>query len=130
MGGCDVQWFEPYWDELAGRKHRKRGPRYIKQWDRSLIVAFTADGRESIYNPELTLDQIERLEMSTVQGDAGGELILQICHVRKFWRRLAEDIGASQGKKTNYVLVQYNNNGSVHGYPVTESYLRQRGAQL
>jgi hypothetical protein len=63
-------------------------------------------------------------------GAAEGELPINVCHVRRFYRRFKDEIGASAGVKTNFILVQYASNGDVHGYPVTESYLKQQGASL
>ena len=44
-----------------------------------------------------------------------------------FYKCLDVEIGASDGLKTNYILVQYNSTGSVHGYPATADYLRGLG---
>ncbi len=39
-------------------------------------------------------------------------------------------LGASEGEFTRFIIVQYEKNGSVHGYPITENRLRQKGAKL
>ncbi len=36
----------------------------------------------------------------------------------------------SEGEKTEYIMVQYDQDGTVHGYPVTVNYLRSRGAAI
>jgi hypothetical protein len=69
------------------------------------------------------------MEMGCVQGD-GIELPRAAPHFRRFYRQLPTEIGASEGKKTDYIMVQYNCDGAVHGYPVTAAYLRSKGAAI
>ena len=124
------QWAPPRWNAVAGRKHRRYGPRQRKLWDRSLIVAQTAEkGEPSIYDPHLEEAEIRRMEMSCVEGE-GVELPCAIAHVRRFYRAFDRCIGASEGQRTNYIFVQWNSEGSVHGYPVTKRYLKSKGAAL
>ena len=52
------------------------------------------------------------------------------CDVRLYFRKFNDIIGASSGKKTNYILVVHEASGDVHGYPVTEKYLLDLGVQL
>jgi hypothetical protein len=127
----------PVWNELAGRRHRRRGPRCAKLWERSILAAQTGDPEQpSVYDPNLTDDEISRLEMACVPGhaawgrEAGIELPQRIPHLRMFYSHLDRVVGASEGKKTDYVLVKYNNDGSVHGYPVTARYLKSKGAVI
>ena len=134
---CNVTWSAPFWDELYSRKHRKPSKRSRQMWDRSILAASTqGEGEDAVYDPNLTARDIEQIEMDCVRnalsalGRAPGELRLDICHVRRFYVRLGNIIGASEGIKTDYILVQYENNGSVHGRPVTAAYLRSRGAPL
>ena len=125
-----AQWAPPRWNAVAGRKHRRCGPGQRKLWDRSLIVAQTAErGEPSIYDPNLTEDAIREMEMSCVTGQ-GMELPRRSPHLRRFYRQFDFCVGASQGKRTNYIHVQWNQEGSVHGYPVTREYLKSRGADL
>jgi hypothetical protein len=128
---CEVKWAVPYWDDPASRKHRKPSPRSKRNWDRSILAASTVGDSAAVYDPNLTRGDIQRMEMEcvTVKGVAQ-ELPCSICHVRRFYRRFDSEIGACWGSKTKYILVQYNNNGSVHGYPASEAYLRDKGAQL
>jgi hypothetical protein len=44
---------------------------------------------------------------------------------RHFWRAMAEDVGACKGERTRYIYVLYGLSGAVHGYPVTEAWLRR-----
>jgi len=104
-------------------------------WERSTLAASTASGNDSVYNPNLTRNDIEAIEMECVRRAiavpaAHNELQLTICHVRRFYVKLGNLIGASEGIKTDYILVQYENDGSVHGWPVTEKYLKLQGVVL
>lgn len=129
---CNVTFVAARWNELAGRKHRVNGSVAERKWDRSLLKGETANGEDSLYNPYLNQGDIELWEMECATDDTkrGGELDTGKCHFRRFYRRLPNEIGASQGEKTSYILVQYNSDGAVHGYPVTEGYLRSKGATL
>jgi len=132
---CDVEWQQPVWNETASRKHRKAGPRSRKLWERSILAATTAGGEPAIYDPNLTRDQISEMEMECVRVRPNGttlgiELPQILCHVRTFYQNFDIEIGACDGTKTTYMFVQQNHDGSVHGYPVTESHLRDRGANL
>lgn len=118
----------PHWEAL--RKHRRVGPRAQKMWERSILAAQTEGKDEpSIYDPGLSDAQIRDMEMGCVQG-AGVELPQRACNFRRFYRRFAGYIGASEGKKTEYIMVQYDQSGAVHGYPVTVGYLESKGAVI
>jgi hypothetical protein len=98
-----------------------------KAW--SEIVASTGKrGGKAKYgpHPRVTEDKIQEIEMSTVSGQ-GTELSRPKDHVRAFWRKLDEIIGASKGQETRYVYVEYHLNGAVHGYPITEDELKAKG---
>lgn len=127
-----VAWARPYWNRAAGRKHRVGGSRARRLWERSVIVASTAGkGEPSIYDPNLLDADIERMEMGCINEERQGtELPQTIPHVRRFYRRMDRVIGGSEGEPTEFILVQWNNEGSVHGYPVTRRYLIERGAAL
>jgi hypothetical protein len=127
----------PVWNELAGRRHRRRGPRQLKMWDRSILTAQTGTpDQPSLYDPNLTDQQISLLEMACVPGsnawqsNVAIELPRTLPHVRMFYRRHDQIVGASNGKRTEYIIVKYNSDGSVHGYPVTSDYLKSKGADL
>ncbi len=118
----------PQWVRMP--KHRKTGPRAEKMWERSILAAQTEEhGQPSIYDPGLTDDAIREMEMGCVRG-GGTELPRRVYNVRRFYRHFPQYIGASEGKKTEYIMVQYEQDGSVHGYPVTVGYLRSRGAVI
>jgi hypothetical protein len=121
---ADAQFRAPVWSEVASRKHRRSGPTWRQKWADSELARWTTHN-DSVYSPYLTRDTIERIEMETVQGQ-GVEINVAAPHFRRFYRRFDGMIGASEGKKTQYILVQWNRDGTVHGYPVTERYLRQQ----
>jgi hypothetical protein len=88
--------------------------------------------RKSIYDPHLTIDQIRDLECDCVNDGLNGlrEIPSGVCNLRRFFRKFDIDIGVSNGVRTQYVLVKYQHNGDVHGFPVTEQYLIDIGATL
>lgn len=101
----------------------------------NLLVDDTVGRRKkSLYNPYLSRNEIRLMELACIKiakSDLNeGELPINVCHVRRFYKRFADPIGASEGAKTNFILVQYSYTGEVHGYPVTEDYLRRQGANL
>ena len=125
----NVEFSPPVWNEAGGRKHRRTGIRCKKLWDRSLLVAVTAQPNEpAVYDPNLTMHEIREMEMDCVLRGMGMALPQRVPHVRRFYRVFDRAIGASNGEKTECILVQYNSDGAVHGYPVTREYLRKRGA--
>jgi hypothetical protein len=123
-----VPFAHPEWARY--RKHRKCGPRFEKLWDRSVLAAQTGMSEEpSVYDPRLTDAEISEMEMKCVTGE-GVELPSNSADIRRFYRRLDKIIGASSGRQTDYIMVQYSRDGSVHGYPVLAEYLRSRGAVI
>jgi hypothetical protein len=46
--------------------------------------------------------------------------------VRFYWRYLGIEIGASKGSPTEYVYVNYAQEGGVHGFPITLNELRRK----
>ena len=130
----EVQFTPPWWDETASRKHRRTGARSEQMWDSSILTSQTKDA-PAAYDPGIQQGEIRLMEMECVaQGIAGApgiiELPRKLPHVRKFCRALDRIIGASDGKKTNRILVVYEQIGSVHGYPVTLEYLKSKGAKV
>jgi hypothetical protein len=88
-------------------------------WERSTLAALTGGPSEpSIYDPRLTDDDIREMEMGSIQEDVGVGLPQHASNYRRFYRRFERDIGASEGKKTDCIMIQYDQGGSVHGYPV------------
>jgi len=128
---CNIQYQPAKWNRIASLKHHRRGLRVEKMWDRSILAVLTANG-DSLYDPHLTPQEIEKFEMECVTAvdKRDGELETGLPHVRRFYRKFDCNIGASEGRKTPYILVQYNNDGSVHGYPVTKEYLKSKGALI
>ena len=126
MQVADVEWQTPRWVDTL-KKHRRCGPGAREKWERSDLVAETLSrGRHSLYSPYLSSDEIREMEMLCLQN--GTQLPGSRHNVRTYWFRSPDLVGASSGEKTNYIFVQYNISGEVHGYPVTAAYLRQKGA--
>jgi hypothetical protein len=44
-------------------------------------------------------------------------------HVRRFYREYSFVVGASDGEETHYVYVEWSQDGSVHGRPITRTEL-------
>ena len=128
---CKYPFDDPVWSELASSRHRDKRQLAKKKWGRSLLAAETFK-RKSKYDPHLEQDEIRRFEMACVLDEASrdGELLPTECNVRKFYRRFQSFIGASNGQKTEYIMVIYQANGTVHGFPVTKQYLRDLGVNL
>lgn len=127
-----VDFAQPRWVLTASRKHQRNGPRQRKLWDRGLIVEQTrGQGEPSIYDPNLSENVIREMDMSCVQGQ-GIEIRGRLSHphIRRFYRRFDHCIGASMGQRTSYIYVEWKDEGSVHGYPITEEELRLKGADL
>lgn len=123
---CNVEWNEPKWDQIGHRKHRKSNP---KHWERSLTTAMTGDGDETAqFDPAITDQQIQKLEMDCVAGVEGaGTLIRDRCKKRTYYIQMNQEIGASAGKKTNFIFVEYVSSGFVHGRPITWDELKKKG---
>lgn len=128
---CRIPWSQPTWNEVASARHRDKRQAAISEWGRSLYAANTFK-RKSKYDPNLTRHDIQRIEMECVRDARlrNGELPPTICGVRRYYRWFRDFIGASDGTKTNYIVVIHEATGDVHGFPVTEKYLKENGAQL
>jgi hypothetical protein len=116
-------WADPIWDSVTYRNHLKATAR---EWERSIARARTGvPGEKSQYDPNLTTAQIERMEMDCVSGHAG-TFIRESGHLRMYWRKMPDTIGASSNQFTDYLYVQWHCGGSVHGYPLTKKELNSR----
>ena len=49
--------------------------------------------------------------------------------VRYYWRHVGFEVGASKGKSTEYVYVNYAQEGGVHGFPINLDELRKKGVK-
>jgi hypothetical protein len=128
---CEFTWAAPFWDDRASRKHRRPSKDSRRNWNRSILALGTIGAEPAVYNPHLSRDEIRRVEMECVMVEGvAQELPRSICHIRRFYRRFEAEVGACEGAKTKYIFVQYGNNGSVHGYPASEAYLRKKGAPI
>jgi hypothetical protein len=76
---------------------------------------------------------IARFEMETITGQGHEILPHPKPNVRMFWREFAHlgfAVGASEGQETNFIYVEYNSSGPVHGRPMTPKMLTLKGATL
>lgn len=91
------------------------------------MVAETGErGHKGYYHQKLVGQrQIEALEMRCLSD---GRFLYERGPVRYYWFDYGEIIGASKGEQTTYVLIEYHQNGNVHGHPVTWQELRDKGA--
>jgi hypothetical protein len=86
------------------------------------------------FDPNLTDADLERLQLECVRSgmelaaanEQAGLILFDRCHVRGFYRRFTNVIGASGGEFTYLMYVEYHNSGNVHGRPIIESELDQK----
>jgi hypothetical protein len=74
------------------------------------------------------------MEMDVVAGqherDRGEEIIAKRTSKRKiYWKQMDHIVGASNGRETSYIYVEYGSMGNVHGRPITKEELRKKGAK-
>ncbi len=115
----------PRWLPKGERKHIPE-----RKWTLAKVMDLSTgrDG-DAWYDPRLSLMEIENIEMGTVRD------VFEIPekrkpHQRVYCRRAGREIGVSKGKTTEYVYVFYNQEGGVHGLPITLQELRNKGATL
>jgi len=85
-----------------------------------------------MYHPKMTRSMIEQVEMDCVSGNGHEILPHPKPNVRMFWMEvlnLSFPVGASDGQETNYIYVEYNSSGPVHGRPMTLEQLKFKGAK-
>jgi hypothetical protein len=90
-------------------------------------------GREGNSVYRLSPAEIQQIELDVVRrpGIAGFEIFPRKAdHERHFWSRSGGYIGACKGERTEFIYVIYHLDGTVHGYPITEALLRQKGVEL
>ena len=112
----------PRW---LGKGERKHIPESHWLWE-TIIERTAGRDADALYHPGLAYSEIERIEMETVREghEVKGK---RKVHVRYYWRFMGYIIGASKGKATEYVYVNYASEGAVHGYPITLDGLREKG---
>ena len=115
------------------RDYDKHHPLYSENWND--VVRGTAGEGAARYHPSLTLAEIERMEIDVIAGanqqDQGQE-IPDKCTLTKrvYWKCMNRIVGASRGKQTEYIFVEYAQSGDVHGRPIDEPQLKRKGAKL
>jgi hypothetical protein len=105
------------WDSVAYQKHIRRVSK--RKWDRSIAKAETAvPSSSSQYNPHLSEQQIECLEMRCARGEIGFR-VSQSERTETFFARvdIGTHVGVSGGEHTDYLFV-VKQGSMVHGYPI------------
>lgn len=130
MSSGEPSFRPPWW----ARDYDKHHPLYAEE--RTGVVNGTgAEEGVARYHPDLSVAEIERIEMGVVAGpdeaDRGEEIVGKRRPTKRiYWKKMRRIMGASQGKETQYIYVEYGNLGNVHGRPITPSELRAKGAKL
>jgi hypothetical protein len=117
-----LPWQEPYW----ASDRPKHWPPKEDLWP-TIITETGSKGSPARYSPELTVADIERIEMECVEG-VGVEFDSPRPHVRHFFREIDFEVGASNGRLVRFVYVEYHQSGAVHGGPISIEELRKKGA--
>lgn len=112
----------PRWLPKGERKHI---PERNWTWEALLEKSRGREG-DAWYHPRLSVEEIERIEMGALQDSLE---IKQKPHQRVYLRTMDEIIGASKGKATNLVCVTYNQEGGVHGFPITLDEVKRKTAR-
>lgn len=127
MPSTETPWQPPRWES----RYKKHHPLFHEDWKITVQNTRGRDGNAR-YSPHLSLEDIERIEMETVDPRLclGREILPPPKRCEKvYWRRLPFVVGASKGETTNFIYVIHHQSGSVHGYPITERELRAAGAR-
>ena len=122
-----ITWNPPQWSD-HGEKHF---PELSVSWDR--VVKGTGEGKQiAKYHSRLSKQQIQSMELKAITNNQR-EIPQTKPNTRAFWDKVSDEefpIGASSGRETAYIYVEYNSSGPVHGRPITEAQLRQKGVTL
>ena len=113
-------WRDPVWSGCEKHRPIANGPRW------PLVRAGTNQGNKiAKYHEDMTLDEIEELEMSFVHPN---HLINERRGVRYYFGFSSEGsiVGASYGEDTSFIVIQRHQAGHVHGYPETRQRLIDR----
>lgn len=118
MAPTDDEWPDPDWQYV--HKHHSL-PK--ESW--AEVIASTR-GKDDNSRYKIGQLDVQRIELEAVTGHGIEILPRKGTHERHFWRRMAHDIGANKGHRTRYLYVIYHySGGAVHGYPVTEAWLKK-----
>lgn len=122
----DSEWGPPRWWYIS--RHHSRAN---ETWEQLLNQSRGREGN-GIYR--INRDEVRQAELETIGNlnqsvaPLGHEIRpRKASHERHFWREFVVDIGASKGERTRYIYVLYHLSGAVHGYPITETLLREKG---
>jgi hypothetical protein len=120
---------QPWWASDYTKHHP---PRPSESWDDVVRETGRHEGIAR-YHPDLSLVEIERMEIDTVTEamGLGHEIESKRKHNKRvYWRRMDRIIGASNGQETQYLYVEYGITGNVHGRPMTVEQLKSKGARV
>ena len=111
------------WDSVSYGKHIKVTTR---AWDRSFARSGTEPrGAAAQYNPRISRDKIKAIELGCARGEIGKPLDVH-SNSGTFYYTHDEYIGVSKGEFTLHIIVYRQSNGSVHGYPIPTSELKNK----
>jgi hypothetical protein len=117
-----IPWAEPRWITY-NYKHRVT---QAAPWKK--VVPQTAQrGNPAKYCLDITDADQEEIELRCLRE---GTLIAEEGSLRMYYMNAGRIIGASAGGETEFVYVEYNRLGDVHGRPITRQDLQRLGVQL
>jgi len=100
-----------------------------KVWPETGKIGDDGTLNPALYSPALKIDKIKEIELATVERCF--EFPSPKSNVLYFCRDVGMEVGASDGKLTQWVLVKYTKVGQkaiAHGQPMTVRELRKKGA--
>jgi len=112
------EWAQPQWID-----YKKHIPPTTVQWP--AIVASTRNAN-ALYHPA-EVQNLQQLEMACLIDRVA---FRELRNKRMYFIDAGRVIGASEGVETPFLYVEWLSSGEVHGRPITEGELRQKGAQL
>jgi hypothetical protein len=100
----------------------------LKDWLASHSTAWTAQkGAPAQYNPEVYRSK-EIVQAAEIDCVGTGTCYRNTPTLRKYWKKLDHIVGACSGEQTYYIQAEWHESGAIHGRPVSEAYLKSKGA--
>lgn len=96
----------------------------VKSWDKKVVQGTRNGG--AVFMPGLPLTPVQLAELyleddiNTIPAGADPDGP----GVNRYWRNMGYDVGASNGKVTQFILIK-RDSGEAHARPVTKQELRQ-----
>ena len=112
------------WDpsQRFSAKWTKHLPVVHVAWEKVVVSTKHGDCHYKSGSPE----SIWQRELNCVA--TGKELPKKHPTLRRFWKSFSVVIGASLGKETKIIYVEWHKAGACHGWPITEQELKQKRA--